>query len=134
MAFDIIGKAVKIFDAESKSATFKTREFVISTEETYPQFVKFQATQDRCSIVDGINEGDKIKVHFDLTGREWQGKYFTNLTAWKIEKQAADAPAVSSAPSSSSSSVDSDFPPFEGTKPASGGAGAGFDDFGDLPF
>lgn len=133
MAFDVIGKAVKIYDVESKSASFQTREFVISTEETYPQFVKFQATQDRCNIVDGINEGDKIKVHFDLRGREWQGKYFTNLNAWKIEKQAADAPAVNAAPPSSSSSMDSDFPPFEGVaKPSSGGAG--FDDFGDLPF
>jgi single-strand DNA-binding protein len=132
MAFEIIGKAVKIFDIESKSASFQTREFVITTEETYPQFVKFQAVQDRCNIVDGINEGDKLKVYFDLRGREWQGKYFTNLNAWKVEKQAADAPAVS-APSSTSSDMASDFPPFEGSaKPSNGGAG--FDDFGDLPF
>jgi single-strand DNA-binding protein len=130
MAFDITGKAVKIYDAESKSASFTTREFVITTEETYPQFVKFQAVQDRCNIVDGVNEGDKIKVYFDLRGREWQGKYFTNLNAWKVEK-IADTPAVSS--SSSSTSSDSDFPPFEGSSTSSSG-GAGFDDFGDLPF
>ena len=46
--------------------SFQTREFVISTEGTYPQFVKFQAVQDRTGIVDGLKEGEKIKVYFDL--------------------------------------------------------------------
>ena len=35
-----------------------------------------------------------IKVHFDLRGREWNGKYFTNLNAWRIEAAAAAAPEV----------------------------------------
>jgi single-strand DNA-binding protein len=129
MAFEIIGKVVKVYDTESKSASFQTREFVIGTEETYPQFVKFQATQDRCNIVDGINEGDKVKVFFDLRGREWQGKYFTNLNAWKIEKQAAEVATQSSSPAN----MDVDFPPFEG-KISTGSSNGGFDDFGDLPF
>ena len=30
-----------------------------------------------------------MKVHFDLRGREWQGKYFTNLNAWKVEGESA---------------------------------------------
>lgn len=49
------------------------------------QYVKFQLTQDRCSIVDNFREGDEVRVHFNLRGREWQGKYFTNLDAWRIE-------------------------------------------------
>ncbi|MCD8529280.1 MAG: DUF3127 domain-containing protein [Chitinophagales bacterium] len=85
MALDINGKLHKVFDIEQKTDTFKTREFVIQTDGEYPQFVKFQITQDRVSLVDNFNEGDVIKVHFDLRGREWQGKYFTNLNAWKIE-------------------------------------------------
>jgi hypothetical protein len=128
MAFDVTGRVVKIFDAESKSATFTTREFVITTEETYPQFVKFQAVQDRCNIVDGVKEGDKIKVFFDLRGREWQGKYFTNLNAWKVEKVADNTSEITS---TSSSNSDSDFPPFEGSSNTSNST---FEDFGDLPF
>ena len=85
MALDIIGKLHKIFDVEQKTESFKAREFVIETSGEYPQFVKFQATQERCAMVDTFKEGDMIKVHFDLRGREWQGKYFTNINAWKIE-------------------------------------------------
>lgn len=64
MNFEIEGTLHKVYEVESKSASFQTREFVISTEGTYPQFVKFQAVQDRTGIVDGLKEGDKIKVFF----------------------------------------------------------------------
>jgi len=89
MSFEISGKVVKKYDIESKTATFQTREFVIVTSETYPQYIKFQLSQERVNLIDAYNENDEIKVHFDLRGREWQGKYFTNLNAWKIEGTAA---------------------------------------------
>lgn len=85
MALDITGKLHKVFETEQKTESFKAREFVIETSGEYPQFVKFQLTQDRCALIDNYKEGADLKVHFDLRGREWQGKYFTNLNAWKIE-------------------------------------------------
>jgi len=86
MSFEIEGKLHKKFDTENKTDTFQAREFVILiSEENYPQYIKFQLTQDRCALVDKIDEGNKIKVYFDLRGREWNEKYFTNLNAWKIE-------------------------------------------------
>ena len=91
MALEVEGVLHKKFDTESKTDTFQAREFVIKTDGTYPQFVKFQLVQDRCSAIDPYNEGDNIKVSFDLRGREWNGKYFTNLNAWRIEKVESDA-------------------------------------------
>ena len=89
MALDITGKLLKVFESEQKTESFKAREFVVETAGEYPQFVKFQLTQDRCAIIDNYKEGDDLKVHFDLRGREWQGKYFTNLNAWKVEGESA---------------------------------------------
>lgn len=86
MAFEIEGTLHKKFETEKKTETFQAREFVIVINDSgYDQFIKFQLTQNRCEIIDPIAEGTKIKVHFDLRGREWQGKYFTNLNAWKVE-------------------------------------------------
>ena len=104
MSFEIVGKLHKKFDTENKTATFQAREFVIEVDGTYPQFVKFQLTQDRCALIDNYNESDSIRVHFDLRGREWQGKYFTNLNAWRIEAGAA-ANAAAPAPAAAG-----DFP------------------------
>ncbi|TXB67896.1 DUF3127 domain-containing protein [Phaeodactylibacter luteus] len=105
MSFEVEGKLHKKFDTEQKTDSFQAREFVIETEGNYPQFVKFQLVQDRCALVDPFEEGQIIKVHFDLRGREWNGKYFTNLNAWRVEQGGAAAP-----PSATGGSMPSDDP------------------------
>ncbi len=98
-SFEIEGKLIKKFDVESKTSSFQAREFVIEVADgNYPQFVKFQLVQDRCSLIDAFQEGEPIKVYFDLRGREWQGKYFTNLNAWRVEKVAIGASPVAEPP------------------------------------
>ncbi len=91
MSFEIEGKLYKVFETESKTASFQAREFVIViSEDNYPQYIKFQLTQDKCSAIDGFEPGSQIKVHFDLRGREWNEKFFTNLNAWRIEAAKAE--------------------------------------------
>ena len=99
MAYKAEGKLHKIFDTEQKTASFQAREFVIEMQDgQYPQMVKFQLTQDKCTLIDDYREGDEISVEFNLRGREWNDRYFTNLDAWRIgrageggEKKQADA-------------------------------------------
>lgn len=114
MSFEVEGKLHKKFDTESKTASFQAREFVIEVDGNYPQFVKFQLVQDKCDLIDNMEEGEVIKVHFDLRGREWNGKYFTNLNAWRVEKaQAAESqPAPESGADASFPSA-GDEPPTE---------------------
>lgn len=120
MSFEVEGKLHKKFDKEQKSGTFQTREFVILDESTqYPQHIKFQLVQDRCEIIDPIEEGTNIKVYFDLRGREWQGKYFTNLQAWRVEAAGQESKPKAAA---------GDFP---STPPLTSDEGASYD---DLPF
>jgi len=95
MGFDLTGKLVAKFETIQRSATFKTREFVVETNEdingrTITNFVKFQSVQDRTSIIDRFNTGDTVKVHFNIKGSRWekngQVNYITNLDAWRIEQ------------------------------------------------
>lgn len=81
----MIGKELQI------SEKFKKRDFVlVDNSSQYPQFVSFQLTQDKVSLMDTFNEGDEVTVYFNLRGREWispqnEVKYFNTLEAWKIE-------------------------------------------------
>ncbi len=84
MAFEQEGILHKVFETQSKTDSFQAREFVIKLDGNYPQFIKFQLTQDKCDLINNYKEGEKIKVSFDLRGREWNEKFFTNLNAWKI--------------------------------------------------
>lgn len=97
MSFEITGTLVKKYETETKGESFRVRDFVIKANDggQYDNFVKFQTTQDRTALIEDYAEGDEIKVHFDLRGRQWQDKYFTNLNAWRVEKVGgAAAPAA----------------------------------------
>ena len=97
MSFEVVGKLYKKFETESKSEKFQSRDFVLEIGDgQYPQLIKFQIVQDRCSLLDQYSEGEQVKVSFDLRGREWNGKYLTNLNAWRLEK--ADGSSNNSSP------------------------------------
>ena len=103
---EVVGTIKAKFDTQKVSDRFQKREFVLTTEAStpYPQHVSFQVTQDKCNILDQFNDGEEIKVQFNLRGREWNGpqgiKYFNTLEAWRIEKVSG---GNSSAPSSQNS-------------------------------
>ena len=89
--FKLTGTVKVINDTVQVTEKFSKREFVVITDgETYPQEISFQAAQDKCSMLDGIQIGNQIEVSFNLRGREWvnpqgEAKYFNTLDAWRIE-------------------------------------------------
>ncbi len=127
---EVTGQLKVKYDTQKVSEKFQKRDFVLSTDlrTPYPQHVSFQITQDKCSLLDQYNEGDEIKVQFNLRGREWNGpqgiKFFNTLEAWKLEKVSGtmSAPAQNnsgssmqentSAPVFNSSIADNDDLPF----------------------
>lgn len=124
MSFEIKGKVEVIYPEQQISEKFKKREFVIEVQDgMYPQHIKMQLTQDRCSLIDGYNVGDEINVTFDLKGRPYQKQgetiYFTNVEAWRIS-----APVAPQAPQAG---TPGDVPP---PPPPVGGDDIG----GELPF
>ena len=95
MSYELTGKLFIKFDTMQKTETFKTREFVVEKAEDIngkliTNYIKFQCLQDRTSIVDRVNVGDEIKVHFNIKGSKWEKNgsvsYFNNLDAWRIEQ------------------------------------------------
>ncbi len=98
MALEVIGKLIEKGPTMQVSERFKKREFVLDiTEEvngnSYPNFAKLQAVQNRCEMLDSYNEGDMVKVSFNIRGNKWEkdGKvnYITSLDAWRIERASA---------------------------------------------
>ncbi len=87
------GKLHAKMDVQQITDSFKKREFILEYADNpmYPQYVKFELIQDRVTLVDSMEVGDKIEVTFNLRGRQWvspQGetKYFTTLDAWRVQK------------------------------------------------
>jgi len=85
------GKIVFIGETEVVSDKFKKREIVIDTGGEYPQQVKFEFTQDNVDRLSNYKIAETVAIHFNLRGREYNGKYYTNLQGWKIESDLVQA-------------------------------------------
>jgi hypothetical protein len=135
MSFEINGRLAEKYETQKVSDRFQKREFVLEVKSTgasgfeFVDFIKFQSTQDKCSMLDDFNIDDTVKVSFNLRGRKWekdgQVSYFTNLEAWRIEK-LSNEPTESAAPvQDDAHSQDTPFP----SNPPENDSG-----FDDLPF
>lgn len=90
--YELSGTVKTILEEKTFSSGFNVREFVVTTDaDKFPQDICLQCVKDKVELVNKLKEGDKVKVSFDLRGREWQGKYFVNLNAWKIDYTSGDS-------------------------------------------
>jgi hypothetical protein len=102
-SFEITGTIKVIMDTQTFPSGFSKREFVITTQDDrFPQDIAFGCLKDKAALLDSVNVGQEVKVSFDISGREYNDRYFVNLNAWKIEP--ADAAA---------GGEDDQFPPVE---------------------
>ena len=82
---NIAGTLRKIGEIKSYGTNgFTKREFVIETDEKYPQEVKLELYKDDCSLLDAFEVGDSLDATFNIKGNEYKGNYYVNLQAWKI--------------------------------------------------
>ncbi|MDZ8119417.1 DUF3127 domain-containing protein [Pontiella agarivorans] len=113
MAYELTGKVKVILEPKTFASGFTVREFVVTVEDgKYPQDIILQVVQEKVSLLDSIQVGEEVTATFDVRGREYNGRYFNNLQAWKIESGAA-APAADDKPPVSDKDVPADFDEFE---------------------
>jgi len=95
-AYELTGKVKLVMDVQEFDSGFKKREFVVTTEDDrYPQDISFETLAERINLLDNIQPGQEVTVTFDIRGREYNGRYFNNLNAWKISASAAVEPVAS---------------------------------------
>jgi single-strand DNA-binding protein len=87
----IKGKIKLIGDVkEYGSNGFTKREFVLTTEEKYPQEVKLELYKDDCEVLEDYDVGDSIEATFNIKGNEYKGNYYVNLQAWKLSSSSEE--------------------------------------------
>ena len=83
--YETSGKIKLISDTQTFPSGFSKREFVVTTADSkYPQDLKFEVVKDKCSILDSYKEGQEVQVNFDIRGNEYNGRYYVNLSCWKL--------------------------------------------------
>lgn len=85
---EIQGKIIAklpLVTGQGKNGEWRLQEYVLETTEQYPKKVCFGLFGDRIDK-NLVDIDDFVTVSFDIESREWNGKWFTSIRAWKIEK------------------------------------------------
>lgn len=88
---EIKGKVHEIGAVQQISETFKKRDLIVEYTEnpSYPEYIRFEALQDKITLFDNLKPGDEVEVSFNLRGRPWTNKegvtsYFNSLVIWRL--------------------------------------------------
>ena len=126
---ELAGKVIAVLEPRggvSKSGNeWKVQEYVIETHDQYPRRMCFDVFGADKIQQFNIQVGEELNVFFDIDAREWQGRWFNSIRAWKVERVSA---AQQKMPP-----MDAPFPPMNAA-PAAPVDFAASDEKDDLPF
>jgi hypothetical protein len=88
MSMELKGKVLQLLPLQTgmgKKGQWKKQEFIVETQSQYPKKVCLSAWGDK---IDQFNvaEGDLVNISVDLESREYNGRWYTEARAWKLEK------------------------------------------------
>lgn len=93
MSMELKGKVIQLLPQQSgmgKKGPWKKQEFIVETQSQYPKKVCLSIWGDKIDQF-GVAIGDQVNVSVDLESREYNGRWYTEARAWKIEKSGGAA-------------------------------------------
>ena len=85
---EIRGKIIEILpekSGQSANGEWRKQEYVLETESNYPKKICFMAWGDKIGEFD-LKQGESVEVSVDLESREYNGRWYTDVKAWKVSK------------------------------------------------
>jgi len=94
---DIKGKITQILPVASgvskAGKEWKKREFVIEIiDGAYSKQICFTLFNDKISLIDSFQTGADVNVSFSLESREYNGRWYHNVNAWRVENDGGNIP------------------------------------------
>lgn len=91
MSLEITGRIIAVLDkrtgvSNATGTAWSVQQYVIETHEQYPKKMCFDVFgEDRIKQF-AIQIGEEVTVSFDLDAREYQGRWYNSIRAWKVER------------------------------------------------
>jgi hypothetical protein len=92
---EIKGKIVTILplaSGTSAKGVWKKQEYILQTTEQYPKKICFVVWGEKIDEY-ALKAGDAVEVSIDIESREFNGRWYTDVKAWKVVKESKGAPA-----------------------------------------
>mgnify|MGYP002622801514 CR=1 FL=1 len=131
---EIVGKVIQILPLQQGTSQrtgnpWALQSFVIETQEQYPRKVCIELFGEERIKANPFAIDEIVTVSFDLESREFNGRWYTSVRAWKVQKGTVD---IQSPVQTNTVSSDNNTPSTQTFEQA---ASASVEDDGtDLPF
>jgi len=135
---EVVGKIIQVLPLQEgigrNGNPWKVQPYVLETLDQYPRKVHFEVFGEDRIKMNPCELDQLVTVSFDIESREFNGRWYTSIRAWKIQQgdttQANAAPAAApqpaaAAPAASADAAPTNVDPFDPT-PGEGTS--------DLPF
>ena len=133
---EIIGKVVRLgnlTEGTSARGPWRKQELIIETEEQYPRTVCLICWTNQIDEIQKFAPGQTIKAQIELSSREFNGKWYTDVRVWRFDPVGATtAPAAAPAQPAQQQAVMHQTPP--ATAPTTEYFPPAEDSVDDLPF
>ncbi|HEV3223745.1 MAG TPA: DUF3127 domain-containing protein [Puia sp.] len=91
----LTAKLIQLLPLQSgtgKNGQWKKQDIIVETEATYPKKICVSIWGDKIDT-NSIQPGNLLKIDFDVESREFNGRWYTDVKAWKIEVTGSASPA-----------------------------------------
>ena len=95
---ELSGKIIQLLpekSGESARGPWRKQEYILETDGEYSKQICFMAWSDKIDEF-AIQEGEKLIVSIDLESREYNGRWYTDVKAWKVARADSSADNTSS--------------------------------------
>lgn len=89
---EISGKIIELLavkSGQSANGEWRKQEYVLETDSQYPKKICFMAWGDKIDQFN-IKQGETLAVSIDLESREYNGRWYTDVKAWKVSRDGPD--------------------------------------------
>ena len=100
---EITGKVVRLgalTEGTSARGPWRKQDLIIETEEQYPRTVCLTCWTNQIDEIQKFAPGQSIKAQIEISSREFNGKWYTDVRVWRFDPVGAAAP-VQAAPAQS---------------------------------
>ena len=81
----VLKQILRLESGESKSGkTWQKQTIIIETQETYPKLIAIEVSEKAISRLQDYSIGQTITCSINIETREYNGRWFTSVRAWKI--------------------------------------------------
>ncbi len=89
---EIEGKIIQILPLQTGSSArgeWQKQDFILETQDQYPKKVCISVWGNKIEVEPLLNT--MVKASINIESREYNGKWYTDVKAWKIDSMAGNA-------------------------------------------